>query len=244
MPEDFIMMPIPTSRFAAVCALLGGASLAAVSAGNPGSGASVTPATPSASATAPSSTPAPVVGSSDHAATSSNATTAASPSDGERDAAGVVWDAEKHASTKGKTNAGLWRMKVGVKRPAGEGEDAIPGNGTGTETATPSSIATSSDATATSPAPANTVEEDDEFAAYRTAAASTPTPRNWTDGDLSKLCNQVAAKIGGERIAEVKDVIARFVPDGVQPHSRNIPADQRETFAQEVEKTFDLKYDG
>lgn len=36
----------------------------------------------------------------------------------EFDAAGWPWDANLHASTKTKTGAGLWRMKVGVSRPA------------------------------------------------------------------------------------------------------------------------------
>lgn len=40
----------------------------------------------------------------------------------ELDADGHPYDAELHASTKSKTKAGLWRMKVGVKRP-----DPAPG---------------------------------------------------------------------------------------------------------------------
>lgn len=38
------------------------------------------------------------------------------------DADGWAWDGEKHSATKSLTTAGLWRMKVGVKRP-----DAKPG---------------------------------------------------------------------------------------------------------------------
>lgn len=34
------------------------------------------------------------------------------------DAAGWPWDARLHAATKTMTSAGLWRMKVGVSRPA------------------------------------------------------------------------------------------------------------------------------
>lgn len=34
------------------------------------------------------------------------------------DADGWPWDASLHAATKNKTSAGLWRMKVGVARPA------------------------------------------------------------------------------------------------------------------------------
>jgi hypothetical protein len=34
------------------------------------------------------------------------------------DAAGTAFDPALHAATKSKTKAGLWRMKVGVARPA------------------------------------------------------------------------------------------------------------------------------
>lgn len=34
------------------------------------------------------------------------------------DADGWPWDAKMHAGTQAKTQAGLWRMKVGAKRPA------------------------------------------------------------------------------------------------------------------------------
>lgn len=37
---------------------------------------------------------------------------------GEVDADGWPWDETLHAATKSKTNTGLWRMKVGVSRPA------------------------------------------------------------------------------------------------------------------------------
>lgn len=35
----------------------------------------------------------------------------------ELDASGQAWNPDLHAPTKTKTNAGLWRMKVGVSRP-------------------------------------------------------------------------------------------------------------------------------
>lgn len=38
----------------------------------------------------------------------------------EVDAAGVAWDPARHAQSKGKTQAGLWRMAVGKSRPANE----------------------------------------------------------------------------------------------------------------------------
>ncbi len=36
----------------------------------------------------------------------------------ELDADGWPWDENLHAATRSKTSAGLWRMKVGVSRPA------------------------------------------------------------------------------------------------------------------------------
>jgi hypothetical protein len=38
--------------------------------------------------------------------------------DADVDAAGTAFDPALHAATKSKTKAGLWRMKVGVARPA------------------------------------------------------------------------------------------------------------------------------
>lgn len=53
-------------------------------------------------------------------------TTETPPVDGvEVDAAGTPYDPALHAATKGKTKAGLWRMKVGVARP-GAAPDAPP----------------------------------------------------------------------------------------------------------------------
>lgn len=34
------------------------------------------------------------------------------------DAHGWAWDPQLHAATQSKTSAGLWRMRVGVSRPA------------------------------------------------------------------------------------------------------------------------------
>lgn len=52
---------------------------------------------------------------------------ATAPSDGaEVDAAGVAFDPARHAATKTKTKAGLWRMKVGVSRPDNEGAAKPP----------------------------------------------------------------------------------------------------------------------
>lgn len=160
----------------------------------------------------------------------------ASPSDGERDAAGVLWDANKHASTRGKTKDGLWRMKVGVARPEGEGTP-LAGNSSG---------AASGAAGAPSETASPAVDEDDEFAAFRSAAnasaPSTPAARNWTDADLSKLCNQGAVATGNPE--NVKALIAKYVPEGQQQHSRNIPNEKRETFARDVETTLGIQYAG
>lgn len=68
------------------------------------------------------SAPAGTVSAPAPAETAPSETGSASES-AEVDAAGVAFDPEKHAKTKTKTGAGLWRMKVGVKRP--EGEDVI-----------------------------------------------------------------------------------------------------------------------
>lgn len=64
---------------------------------------------------------APVVaGNAASAAQTGGAGEAGSTSDQSNtlDAHGWPWSAEMHASTQAKTNAGLWRMKVGVTRPA------------------------------------------------------------------------------------------------------------------------------
>lgn len=84
------------------------------------------------------------------------------------------------------------------------------------------------------------VEEDDEFAAFRAAAGSTPAARTWADADLAKLCNQAAVATNDPE--KVKAIIAKYVPAGGVPHSRNIPADQRENFARDVETSFSIQY--
>lgn len=66
---------------------------------------------------------APVGGASTAAGTASAAQTGSGPKGpGDQsntlDAAGWPWDAKLHAATKTMTSAGLWRMKVGVSRPA------------------------------------------------------------------------------------------------------------------------------
>lgn len=191
----------------------------------------------------------------------STATTDASPSDSnEIDAHGWPWSPELHASTKGQTKDGLWRMKVGVTRP-----DPKPGFPKTDET--PSSTSTASPAnqvadTATEPAgssptaaPASVAaspDEDDEFAMFaaaaakvnatEAAAAASVPARVWTDADLGALCNQAAMKLGDP--APIKEVIATFVPEGQVTHSRNVPEDKRDAFAKAIEAKAGIEFAG
>lgn len=192
------------------------------------------------------------------AGTGETATTGASLSDGEIDAHGHPWSADLHASTKGKTKDGLWRMKVGVSRPDPKpgfpADNGASAAGTGTAPATPTPSATSQDAAAPGGAPAATsgAEEDDEFAAFRNAAAASDTTdaaaaasvpeRTYTDADLGALCNQAAMKLGDP--SPVKEIIAQFTPDGEVAHSRNIPADKRAEFVKAVETKAGVEFAG
>lgn len=229
-------------QLTAVYALLGGASLAAVAVAAPkgsapvGGDAKPDTAKPSATEeTQVSESPA-----SD--GTGETATTGASLSDGVVDAHGWPWSADMHASTKNQTGEGLWRMKVGVKRP--DPKPGFPVNGTGTKEA-----GAASEAGATATEPAATVEvEEDEFAAFMNANAEAAAdvevaPRTWADADLSSLCAQAATKLGGDP-TKVKEIIARYTPDGETPHSRNVPVDDREAFAVEIETLAGITYAG
>ncbi len=232
------------AQLAAVYALLGGASSVAVA------------------AAAPAPTPSPMPTTNTEAPATPTASPAASEpaaDDGEVDAHGWPWSADMHASTKGKTKEGLWRMKVGVSRPDPKPGFPVEGStpDTGTEAngaaSTPSTSATSPTATETAPAPADTSsDEDDEFAAFRAAAAKSDAEdaaakasvpaRKWTDADLGALCNQAAVKMGDP--SPVKEIIARFIPEGQVAHSRNIPEDQREAFAKAVEEKAGIEFAG
>lgn len=161
------------------------------------------------------------------------------------DAHGHPWNAEIHAGTKTQTKEGLWRLKVGATRP-----DPMPGfpvadasvaaaNGAGSS----ASAEAAGSATATAAEAASPVDEDDEFAAFAAADAASggaPVARTWTDADLSKLCNQAAQKLGTPE--PVKGIIAKHVPEGTVPHSRNIPEANREAFAAEVETTAGITF--
>lgn len=195
----------------------------------------------------------------------STAPTNVSPSDetadDEIDAHGHPWSANLHASTKGTTKDGLWRMKVGVTRP-----DPMPGfpqetASTPSETSTASPVTPVAD-TVTEPAGSTPTEapasvaaspdEDDEFAAFQKAAAkadseeasakaNVPT-RKYTDADLGALCNQAAMKLGDP--APVRDLIAAHVPEGEVQHSRNVPEDRRAAFVTAVEAKAGIEFAG
>lgn len=159
------------------------------------------------------------------------------------DAHGHPWSAALHASTKTQTKDGLWRMKPGVERPA-----PVPGYPKA-EVAVevePEPVAApvvgpdqeiwsdvASDFVET-----NIPDDTDEFASF---AAEAPA-REWSDADLSKLCNQAATKLGSPD--EIKKLIAVYVSAGAVPHSRNIPVEDRERFAQEVEALAGITYEG
>lgn len=262
-PEEFILMPVPASQYTAVCALLCGAAIL-VTAGAP-AGARVGEPRGStaeeAGAVSRDTTKSSVNtdGSAENGASAGTgeiATTGASPSDGEIDAHGHPWNEAMHASTKGKTKDGLWRMKVGVSRPDPLPGFPVEGADTGTSSATSTNSATSAVATVGELGPAATdnagSDDEDEFAAFRAAAdasnaadaaaaASVPA-RSFSDADLGALCNQAAVKLGDP--SPIKEIIAKFVPEGQVAHSRNIPVERREEFAQEVEAKAGIQFAG
>lgn len=231
------------AQLASVYAFLGGTALAtAVLAGNAASVAPVKPAT------------APVSAGNETSAQENqasvgpgpSATTAASPSDEEVDAGGWPWSPDLHASTKGTTKDGYWRMKVGVARP--DPKPGFPLTGTAENGAAPQAGTSATTETAVSTAG----EDDDEFAAFRAAAAKSDAQdaaakasvpaRKWTDADLGALCNQAAVKLGDP--SPVKEIITKFIPEGTVAHSRNIPEDQRENFAKAVEAKAGIEFAG
>lgn len=167
--------------------------------------------------------------------TGQDALATAGASAGKVDAAGTVFDPARHTGSIVK--AGLWRMKTGLSRGPGEGEDSpsyVNPNGVTTAQATQVAPVTGA------------VDEDDEFAAF-TAAANTGAAvvvpaRTWTDADLSKLTNQAAQKLGSPD--KVRETIAKHVPADQTPHSRNIPADKREAFAVDLETAAGIEYAG
>lgn len=252
-PSDFVMLPIPISMYSSVCALLGGGG-GALNVGG-GSIASQTRAEPSK--VEPAKDPLPPASSTVVGSGTMQPEPAPSGGDaGEVDAAGWPWSPELHASTKGKTKDGLWRMKVGVARPdpkpgfpkadgaAQTGATGTPSNGEAAQAGGSANVPNAGQAIPD--------DEEDEFAAFRAAAAASNQAdanaaaavpaRQWTDSDLGALCNQAAQKLGDP--APVKAIIAQFVPEGQVPHSRNVPADKRADFAAAVEQKAGIQFAG
>lgn len=166
--------------------------------------------------------------------------------DGTVDAHGWAWSESLHASTKGMTKDGLWRMRVGVTRP-----DPKPGFPLSTGSTGTANTGEASNAPVSAPA-GDAGQDDDEFAAFRAAAAKSDAEdaaakasvpaRKWTDADLGALCNQAATKLGDP--TPVKEIIAEFVPEGEVSHSRNIPDDRRAEFAAAVEAKAGIEFAG
>jgi hypothetical protein len=244
-PEDFIHMPIPASMFTAVCALLGsGATIVALG---------PLPSEPVKQDTALVSDGPETFGQESPVSDGNgpSATNTASPSDpNDVDTGGWPWDPEMHASTKGKTKDGYWRMKVGVSRPADK--PGFPLTDAGSTSIESTGVAESLPSTDAAAPAAGPVEEDDEFAAFRkaaeasdmneTVAAAAVPARKWTDADLSALCNQAAVKLGDP--TPVKTIIAQFVPEGEVQHSRMVPDDKRAAFAAAIEEKAGIEFAG
>ncbi len=249
------MMPIPAKAYMAVCALLGGAVVIANSAFGQSAGGEapqrvVQPGDNGAGPTA--AAPKPAVEPSVNAAEASLAAVTddsanAPVADGEIDAGGHPWSADLHASTKGKTKDGYWRMKVGVSRP-----DPLAGYPVADTGTSVNGAVSEAGATATTETAASTDGDDDEFAAFRAAAATSDATdaaaaasvpaRQLSDADLGALCNQAAVKLGDP--TPIKEIIGKYVPEGEVAHSRNIPADKREEFAAAVEAKAGIQFAG
>ena len=203
-------------------------------------------------APAQESLPVSETGSGSDGSAPSAGETASENTDGEVDAGGWSWSADLHASTKGKTKDGYWRMKVGVTRPADK-PGFSPSNAAAAAPASPEASPSASAGDAGSAAaPAAEASSDDEFAAFREAAAKTDAEagaaaaavpaRKWTDADLGALCNQAAVKLGDP--SPIKEIIAQFVAEGEVAHSRNIAEDKRADFAAAVEAKAGITFAG
>lgn len=230
------------AQLASVYALLGAGVLNSI--------VNAAPAAPAPTAAAP--TAAAPTAAAEQSAPAAEASPAADS--GEVDAGGWPWSADLHASTKGKTKDGYWRMKVGVTRPADK-PGFSPSNAAAAAAASPepSQSESASDAgAAAASAAASSSEEDDEFAAFREAAAKSDATdaaaaaaapaRKWTDADLGALCNQAAVKLGDP--APIKGLIAEYVAEGEVAHSRNIAEDKRAAFAAAVEAKAGISFAG
>ena len=237
--REIVITVTSAKQLAAVYALLGGAPVPALISGNAGA------ASAKQVIAAATEQPNTQEGPASDGPGPSAATDASLSDDGVVDAGGWPWSADLHASTKGVTKEGLWRMKVGVARP--DPKPGFPIGVTGTANAGEASKAAASAA----PAPAGS-DDDDEFAAFRDAAANSDAAdaaakakvpaRKWTDADLGALCNQAAVKLGDP--APVKAIIAAFAAEGETPHSRNVPEDKRAEFAAAVEAKAGIEFAG
>lgn len=239
-PEDYMHLSIMVlpSQVASVYALLGAGVLNTLVA-----------------APAPKASPAPIAAAPSAAAEQpdENPVATETVADGEVDAGGWPWSADLHASTKGKTKDGYWRMKVGVSRP-----DNKPGFSASTAAAAapaspePSQSESAGSAGTAAASADEQSSDDDEFAAFReaaakadatdAAAAAAAPARKWTDADLGALCNQAAVKLGDP--APIKGIIAEYVAEGEVAHSRNIAEDKRAAFAAAVEAKAGITFAG
>lgn len=181
------------------------------------------------------------------------------PDTDELDAHGHPWSADLHASTKGKTQDGLWRMGRGQTRP-----DPMPGYPKDFVAAVREAVEAADEQEDAGPVttPENTpevpvtaeaeiVEEggvDDEFAQF----ASTDTPeeaatevpaREWSDADVSNAANWAVNSLGGkpEGVVALRD---KYIPAGMVPKTMNIPVDAREAFVTDLEKLVGAGYPG
>jgi hypothetical protein len=162
--------------------------------------------------------------------------TSAAPQEGEeRDADNWPWRADLHAGSKGKTKDGLWRMKSGVERPAPLVKP---------EAVEPEAVeeleAVEPEAAVEEPTTVPNFDDDEEAVwaqAAETAAVSAEVPaREWTDADLSSICQQAATALGGQSaVPAVKALVADFIPEGSVNHSRHIEAGRRADFAEALQ---------
>ena len=177
------------------------------------------------------------------------------------DSAGEAWDEAIHSPNRTTTKDGRWRLKKGAVRPengeaagskSASSDTASDGGESGASTDGTITSSTTTATTSTAPNAASPSDEEDEFAAFANAmkteepvveAEPVEVPaRTWTDADLSKLCNMAAQKLGGGD--PVKKIIATYTPEGEVPHSRNVPLESREDFAQAIEATAGIEYAG
>jgi hypothetical protein len=229
---EFVHMPIPVEKFTAVCALLGGVSLSNIVDFH----TQKVPETYSAVVTAP------VEAVSEAKAIEQTLLATTESEDIETDANGVPFDTALHTGTKKKD--GTWRMKKGAETPSST-STASPASETAAGVTEPAGSSPIEE-----PASAVASQEEDEFAAFREAAAkvdAAATPvvvpeREWTDADLGALCNQAAVKLGNPE--QVKAQITKFVPEGEVSHSRNVPADKRAEFVKAIEAAAGIEFAG